>query len=483
MAGSTRRLAAVGAHLLPPTQSGTTGEADDDDAAPEQLLPALKTTLRDGAYKLRPLETADYPQLAALNAYGFGKTSTEPTLAWLRSVPPGRRWSLGAFTPGGQLASNVTAWSFTMRANGRPLALGGIAGVNTHPDHRRQGLLRAIMGGAFTQSRAAGQSCAALFASQAAIYRRFGFSMVTEERGYTIDTVDVAFTDGDAGGATVRQRSPADPGTVAALAGVYSAFIRDRVGYLERDDVAPPTWGLDEQARRAVAMGWDSEGGGPLHASPADGPVYVAVATSASGDLSGYCVFTLSDMHATDHPTRGQQLRVRELIWLDPDAYRSLWSYLGRHDLVGRIVWQNVPADDPAPDLLMEPRLLRTTVGEGMWLRVTDVGAALRGRGWDVGGVELAIGVTGDTLIPENNGLWRLSIDAALKAAVTHEPESAVGGCDVVLDVAALAALFAGYKTSTALALAGLARGNAAALRGVDHAFATRSAAHCLDHF
>ena len=92
MAGSTRRLAAVGAHLLPPTQPGTTGEADDDDAAPEQLLPALKTTLRDGAYKLRPLETADYPQLAALNAYGFGKTSTEPTLVWLRSVPrPSRR--------------------------------------------------------------------------------------------------------------------------------------------------------------------------------------------------------------------------------------------------------------------------------------------------------------------------------------------------------------------------------------------------------
>ena len=32
------------------------------------------------------------------------------------------------------------------------------------------------------------------------------------------------------------------------------------------------------------------------------------------------------------------------------DAYRSLWSFLAHHDLVGRVRWNDAPADDPAWD-------------------------------------------------------------------------------------------------------------------------------------
>ena len=51
-----------------------------------------------------------------------------------------------------------------------------------------------------------------------------------------------------------------------------------------------------------------------------------------------------------------------QLIWADLDAYRSLWSFLARHDLVGEIHWMNVPGDDPAQHILLEPRLLHTQV-------------------------------------------------------------------------------------------------------------------------
>jgi predicted acetyltransferase len=50
------------------------------------------------------------------------------------------------------------------------------------------------------------------------------------------------------------------------------------------------------------------------------------------------------------HPTRAQELVVKDLVWLNADAYRSLWSWLGRHDLVGRISWMRAPVDDPAPN-------------------------------------------------------------------------------------------------------------------------------------
>ena len=57
---------------------------------------------------------------------------------------------------------------------------------------------------------------------------------------------------------------------------------------------------------------------------------------------------------AIDHPTRNQRLTVREFIWADMDAYRSIWSFLGNmHDLVGEIVIGNVPSDDPATSIFL----------------------------------------------------------------------------------------------------------------------------------
>ena len=44
-------------------------------------------------------------------------------------------------------------------------------------------------------------------------------------------------------------------------------------------------------------------------------------------------------------------MTVGELVFTDTNAYRSLWSFLGRHDLVGEIVWHSAAPDDPAAEL------------------------------------------------------------------------------------------------------------------------------------
>ena len=68
---------------------------------------------------------------------------------------------------------------------------------------------------------------------------------------------------------------------------------------------------------------------------------------------------------------------IMQLIWSDLDAYRSLWSFLKRHDLVGELTWAGVPSDDPAAHIMLEPRLLHTQVSEGSWWRIVDVVGAL----------------------------------------------------------------------------------------------------------
>ena len=75
---------------------------------------------------------------------------------------------------------------------------------------------------------------------------------------------------------------------------------------------------------------------GVLQEDPATGPVHVAIARNAAGEPKAYAVYTLrSDKVA--HAARSQEIIVRDVAWLDMDAYRALFEFLSRHDLVGRM--------------------------------------------------------------------------------------------------------------------------------------------------
>ena len=63
-------------------------------------------------------------------------------------------------------------------------------------------------------------------------------------------------------------------------------------------------------------------------------------------------------------------MMVGAFVWLDIDAYRSIFTFIASHDLVGRVDVVRVPQDDPAPELFMEPRLLNPIDEEGSWWRV-----------------------------------------------------------------------------------------------------------------
>ena len=87
----------------------------------------------------------------------------------------------------------------------------------------------------------------------------------------------------------------------------------------------------------------------------------VALATDAStGVARGYVVYKFESGDTDwEHRTRFQQLTIGEMIYLDTDAYRSLWSFIARHDLVGRVKHIAAPIDDPATELFLEVRFCR----------------------------------------------------------------------------------------------------------------------------
>ncbi len=402
--------------------------------------------------EIRPATAEEMPQLGLLGGYVYGGTFGDgPDNVISQSNRP--EWTLCAFD-GDRMVASWSVLPFTMRANGNALALAGVSAVGTLPEYRRRGLVRRISTQSLGQMRERGQSVAALWASQAAIYQRYGYAQATMNRTYTVDTVDIRFHDGDPGSDRVERLDVTAGYDLAKR--VYIDFVAERMGYIHRGKAL---WLNNALASRDQ-----------------DGPVHIAVSRNVDGEPSGYVVYTLR-AGRVDHPARPQEIVIRDLAWLSLDAYRSLWSWIARHDLVGRVRWSNAPIDDPAAELFMEPRLLNSLDREGLWFRMVDVPRALEGRGYDEAG-EITIEVTEDPVAPWNPGTYCLetSAEGAQAATTSRSP-------DIQLSVKALASLYTGFRSARQLAAWGLMVGSDEAVRRADVIFATRHAAHCPDSF
>ncbi len=253
-------------------------------------------------------------------------------------------WNIAAFSSitssaVGQLVS--MPWKMAPGAtSAAELAVGAVTMVGTLPEYRRRGFLRTFMTQLFAELRRTGQPVAGLWASMAAIYQRYGFSQCTAVQTYTVDTVDIKFHDMD-GGSCVVSRQP----MVAAMPQLELLYREWSCGR-----VCTPSW--ETRARQwapgkgpSIVEGW----GQPTSTSN------VAVATDSTGAPRGYVVYKFESGDTDwEHRTRFQQLTIGEMIGLDADAYRSLWSFIARHDLVGRVKHIAAPIDDPATELFLE---------------------------------------------------------------------------------------------------------------------------------
>ncbi len=399
--------------------------------------------------EIRPATEGEMDQYGLMGSYSYGGSFGDgPDNIPAQSTRP--EWTICAFD-GPVMATSYAIIPFTFRANGTAMAFGGVTGVGTRPEYRRQGIVRKIVTKSFEVQRDSGQAVAGLWASQAAIYQRYGYAAMGANRTYQVDTVDVNFTDGDNGNCPVRRLTGTE--AVAEAKKVYLSYVADRFGYLHRSQYL---WGnfFDESG---------------------DGPVYAAVAY-ANDEPQAYVIYTLRS-EKVDNVARGQEIKVRDLAWLNMDAYRSLWSYLGQHDLVGRITWENAPVDDPLKEIFMEPRMLHTRDAEGSWLRIVDVEAALRERGYIRPG-KVTISIDEDSLAPWNTGTWSLEASPE-EAAVT----SSANQPDATMSIKSLASLFCGNHSARTLRSWGLLQADDAGIETLDNLFQPHHAPHCPDHY
>ncbi|MGH3095901.1 MAG: GNAT family N-acetyltransferase [Streptosporangiales bacterium] len=375
-------------------------------------------------YPIRPIAADELDHLAPLLDLAFHETHRpeEFQLFW-KALELDR--SLAAFD-GDRMISSAAAFSLSMTLPGTTAPVAGVTIVVVHPAYRRQGVLSSVMGRQLADLRDGGEAVAALWASESAIYGRFGYAIACQRAMINVRRGEGALVPDAPSSTGIRLDLATPDDALPAMRKVYEETGATRPGHVARTDAFWADSLYDPEHRR--------EGATPLQALLAYG----------DGDVRGYALYKVSPSH--DGTVNTSTVRLEELHASDPAAYVACWKYLASLDLTSEVVCRHMPVDAPLFSLLADPRRARVQVGDALWVRLVRVGEALAQRCY-AAPVDLVLDIT-DNRCGWNAGRWRLSGDesGATCERTTDAP-------DLRVDTTVLAA---GYLGGTALGAYGV---------------------------
>ena len=317
-------------------------------------------------------------------------------------------------------------------AGARQVACAGLSWVGVHPDHRRKGVLSAMLRHHFEQvHEEEGTHVSALHASEPAIYGRHGYGLASLEmevslgRGTTLTAPDL---DGAAAAVTTQLATVSDPDVPKRMRECHlaSAGLGSVVG--EAGYYARVCHQLPEHLR-------DKE------------PWRVLFARRDGVDV-GFAMFRRT--HKWERARPAGEMSVWALVG-DPAAQLALLRRLVDFDLIGAVKVGTVGVDDPLLLWVGGPRSTSDVATyDSLWVRLVDLAGALQDRAWSAP-CDVVVEVE-DTAAPWNDGSWRIRADDAGEATV----ERTTAESDVRLRVEALGGAYLGGGNLVALQRAGL---------------------------
>jgi len=313
------------------------------------------------------------------------------------------------------------AFSFRLTVPGGEVDAAGVTIVAVLPSHRRRGILRALMRQQLDEIRERGEPLAILWASEGAIYQRFGYGLASLQSSFDIEQSRSAYARPFELAGQVRLVTSEEAARV--FPGLYEGVRRATPGFLTRSE-AWWHWNVlrdSEYLRRGA------------------GPKMLAL-HEVDGRPEGYAIYRLKP----DWDSRGPkgELIVREVLATTARSELELWRWLLDTDLVARVRTMLSTPQHPLLLALAEPRRLGLTLGDGLWVRLVDLPAALGARSYAAAG-RLVLEVR-DSFCPWNEGRWVLKVDAdgdgRFGATVVRTEEAP----DLALDAADLGAVYLG---------------------------------------
>lgn len=345
--------------------------------------------------------------VGAIGQYFSPPPNAEGLERFARLLPQER---MHAALDGDLLVGGAGAFPFELSVPGASIRCGGVTVVGVQPTHRRRGVLRALMEAQLRDVHERREPIAALWASEETIYGRFGYGLASWCGDVKIDREWGGFARPLERRGSVRFVTPEEAAEL--FPPVYDAVRGRRAGMLSRSE---RWWAL-----RQLRMPPEEE------SSPRR-----FVVLELDGETQAYAVYRT--FSALEEGVTASRLVVNEAFGATPQATAEIWRFLLDVDWTATIEASLLPPDHPLFALLANPRRARCRLGDALWVRVVDVGAALAGRAYAESG-RLVLEVRDETL-EWNTGRWKLEDGSCARTG--DEP-------DLALDVSALGAAYLG---------------------------------------
>ena len=388
-----------------------------------------------GGVSTRDITGEDLDAAFDVRSRSFGRLGDSARGWWdevQRESIEGQR-AIGVFG-GDRLLAYARVRSYQQFWGGRPMPMGGVAGVVVAPDARGVGVGSLLMAAIAQRSLELGDVVSALYPATLPLYRALGWELAGAQHRISMSAEALRTL----GGRQVPLRTAAEADT-----GPFIEGLRERYA-----------------ARRA---------NGPKLPSEAE----------AREQLTGEGMMSyLTDGGHVVYEWANEDLVVSHLSADTPEVARALWSVVGSGSSVVKRVAAYVAPDDPVHLLLSEEVAHETHLKRWM-LRLLDVRKAIAARGFSsaVTG-SAALSLQDPLLAAGNSGAWLLEVSGGrgrLRPGEATETSLRLGPNGI-------AAMYAGTPVHV-LRVAGLASGgNPAADELLDAAFAG-PAAYLLEYF
>jgi predicted acetyltransferase len=374
-----------------------------------------------------------------------------------------RNWA--AFD-GELIAGTTRTWPTELTVpGGAQVAASAVAAVTVRPTHRRRGLLRGMLAAEHAAARERGEVVSLLYASEYPIYGRFGYGSAVQSASWRLDLTATQFHP-RAGGLTGSIESvPIDGAALDLVRDVYERWRLTQPGAIWR---RPVMW--QEMLGLGDASAWGERWKGFLVVHRDDG-----------GAVDGYAAYRNDPKW--EHRQPRNTLLVAELVGLSSEAEVALWRFLASVDLVTALTAERRTPTDRLRWLLTNARAAEPLEpGDGMWLKLHDIAAALEARTYERAGSLVVETLVRDAGEPDDRATRvRLALDASPDGARAVATDRSP---DLTVDAAALgAAYLGGTRLRDAVIAAGWDEHRAGALDAADALLATRDAPWCSTFF
>jgi len=314
--------------------------------------------------QIRRLTAEEIDESIKLSSFAFQFSLTPEVLELRRkTTKPEHVW--GYFIEG-RLAAKAAVLPMRIWLNGRSIPMGGIAGVASWPEYRRQGLVRQLLLHALSTMREEGVNVSFLHPFSIPFYRQFGWEV-------TADAVTLEIPMANCGRLTMQgsmrrvERPLEELELLRRLYGRYAARFNTM---LDRD----PAW----WEQRVLTQ-----------------ERFCYIYEDASGEPMGYMLFTVRD----------RLMNIAEWVYLNREAREGMLSFIANHDSMADKVQWKCSVHDRLPFLLRDPRFTQTRKPHVMG-RIVDVRGFVEGYAFRAG-----------------DGLTRLKLRIADEAASWNDRE------------------------------------------------------------